>query len=991
MATLGRRLASFFIAITVLTGSLLILVPKETSGLSIMAVTPLDDPDLPPWGYYKGILPNPIEGGDLSLAYRNASRFTQFVPVWGAPSPFYNLSTDLEGPWGEVNVDQLIRENGMFPLVNMNFYEEGLTLVQHPSIPSSTLNSPEWRSLYLQSVKDVINASRPLYISLGNEVNLWFEKYGNASGDDNGFQYYVSLYQEAYDKVKAISPATQVFCTFAREVVSENREADMSVTEMFDPDRLDLVVLTSHPFSVTGIDRVSDIDDDYYSGVLDHTGPKPFGLSEISWTSHTDNGGEEEQANFIRNATSRLTIDQGLDMEIIGWTRLHDPAPGEMTGLMDQEGTAKKALAAWTNNTGPSYDRDHRTIELYEDFGSYDHDLGTIFFDMDPWDVLEYEIWNGTAYSNTTTTVKVNALIRERTLVLTSVENATGSMQLRIKVTDWMGDSNWTFILVDLTGINDAPALKGAIDELVFSEGGSPFYDLSYFIFDVDDALNTLHLEIIEAPGLIISVDLSISPYMVIYSDQDEFHGETHIFMRVSDPHDAGCDILIPVRILPINDPPTIEAPAEITFQEDSVKELDFSEWAMDQDDTDLLWNFTVSEDAQVFLEMENTTLRMTPALNWFGSFVLDVNVSDGEEFVSCGVPVIVTPVNDAPIINDPPSIYILEDEDHLFDLEDLSPYDPDGDMLYWYLENASSLIRSVAIYENNTIRIRPYLDGFGVGTFTLRVQDGRGGVAHAEYIVYIEAVNDPPEFIAPDDWSLQVERGTCRMVDLRFVPYFVEDVDDPSISLMAVTDHPTATVNGLVINISVPLDAAPGIIMMKVYITDPHGASSTAHNLTLEVIDPNGNMGDLDIDDIYIINEDGGVLITASGETGQVIWVVFTRLSEPIGSYRMIESHKDPGTYTLELIDPGWGDGTEVSVHLSRSRDGPNESGELPTVFIYSTGDKDRSEDGDQIYPYIIGITSLLLLVILIGAVMFIRSRTKMVSEPDDGPVLEE
>lgn len=68
---------------------------------------------------------------------------------------------------------------------------------------------------------DVVRASKPLYLSVGNEVNRWYEKYGANSSSPNGFQHFVTLYEEIYDAVKELSPETKVFCTFAREIVAE--------------------------------------------------------------------------------------------------------------------------------------------------------------------------------------------------------------------------------------------------------------------------------------------------------------------------------------------------------------------------------------------------------------------------------------------------------------------------------------------------------------------------------------------------------------------------------------------------------------------------------------------------------------------------------------------------------------------------------------------------------------------------------------------------
>jgi len=210
-------------------------------------INPVDEPALPARGFFMGLLPNPIPGQSFEQSYREAAQFAEFAPVWGRPTPYYALASDLAGTWGDLFVNHYIRENGMFPLVQMSFIGPGLTLVGPPDMSGITLASSEWRDSYRESALKIVRAIRPLYFSIGNEVNRWYEKYGVGENNPNGFQNYVSLYNEIYDAVKLISPRMKIFCTFAREIVAENREADLSVLKLFDPDRLDLLVFTSYP------------------------------------------------------------------------------------------------------------------------------------------------------------------------------------------------------------------------------------------------------------------------------------------------------------------------------------------------------------------------------------------------------------------------------------------------------------------------------------------------------------------------------------------------------------------------------------------------------------------------------------------------------------------------------------------------------------------------------------------------------------------------
>jgi hypothetical protein len=203
---------------------------------------------------------------------------------------------------------------------------------------------------YVGAALDVVNASWPRFLSMGNEVNRWYEEHG--VGAEDGFEHFVSLYEEVYDAVKAISPETQVFCTFAREAVSENTEADLSILDLFDPEKMDKLALMSYPYSLAGVNRPGDIQDDYYAEASSYMPGKPFGFSEIAWPSLEPFGGEEEQAELLWDLVGRLTLDQGVDLELVKWSWLTDLSPEDTTGLIGRDGTPKAAYDARTTIAG---------------------------------------------------------------------------------------------------------------------------------------------------------------------------------------------------------------------------------------------------------------------------------------------------------------------------------------------------------------------------------------------------------------------------------------------------------------------------------------------------------------------------------------------------------------------------------------------------------------------------------------------------------------
>ncbi|MCX5866160.1 MAG: hypothetical protein NT009_01590 [Proteobacteria bacterium] len=364
---MGKKKIFFVFAITLFLVTPLVFFGcsgSKGSETGETPVAPADSPALPARGYFKGILPIPAAGQEIANAYAQASQSAEFVPVWESgvgASGFWDYADALES--GSL-VKSLVRGNGMFPIVHFSFIDKNpatgsLALKSPGNLPNATLSDPAWRAAYKKAVLDAVKAVKPRYLSVGNEVNRWYEQYGAADNDGNGFQHFVSLYEEIYDAVKTLSPDTLVFCVFAREIVDELREADLGVLEMFDPARLDLLVFTSYPHSVrkdkTGAvlaqphNRPSDIPDDYYARALTYVAGKPLGFSEIAWPALDFYGGEQAQADFLSEVTGRLTINQGVNLRLLGWPWLSDLDANDSIGLLRRDGTEKTIYQAWKN------------------------------------------------------------------------------------------------------------------------------------------------------------------------------------------------------------------------------------------------------------------------------------------------------------------------------------------------------------------------------------------------------------------------------------------------------------------------------------------------------------------------------------------------------------------------------------------------------------------------------------------------------------------
>ncbi len=320
---------------------------NSVNGNNDKEIIPKDTVSIPARGFYMGLLPTPADEQSFEDVYHKVATDIEFAPVWGKPTPFYELATVLKNNWGNIFVENYIRKNGMFPLIHFSFLGPNLSLVSPPGLNNPTLQNPEWRKTYKNAVINVIKVAKPLYISIGNEVNRWYEKYGDNENSPNAFRYYISLYIEIYDTVKQISPKTNVFCTFAREIVAEHREADLSVISMFPPDKMDYLIFTSYPYAIKGINKPSDIPQNYYTKAANKMPNKPFGFSELGWSSLNFFGGEEGQKQFLELAAKKLTRNQGINLKLFAWAWLHDLNNNAHIGLKTRTGKAKKAYNYW--------------------------------------------------------------------------------------------------------------------------------------------------------------------------------------------------------------------------------------------------------------------------------------------------------------------------------------------------------------------------------------------------------------------------------------------------------------------------------------------------------------------------------------------------------------------------------------------------------------------------------------------------------------------
>jgi hypothetical protein len=213
---------------------------------------------------------------------------------------------------------------------------------------------PDLRSAFLSYAQYVALNYHPDYIALGVEMNLYYEK--NHEDMDN----FVSLYNDAYDRVKDASPNTQVTVTFQYEdmqglLPTEDRhQTDWQLLRLFEA-KSDVTAISTYPSFAYA--HAADLPATYYGQLRGFT-EKPIVIAEMGYSSAAsaqgvNNGTEADQAAFLKRV---LADADTLKMPLVIWFAGWDPAYAQDTslavfshiGLLREDGSEKPAWSIWS-------------------------------------------------------------------------------------------------------------------------------------------------------------------------------------------------------------------------------------------------------------------------------------------------------------------------------------------------------------------------------------------------------------------------------------------------------------------------------------------------------------------------------------------------------------------------------------------------------------------------------------------------------------------
>jgi len=420
--------------------------------------------------------------------------------------------------------------------------------------------------------------------------------------------------------------------------------------------------------------------------------------------------------------------------------------------------------------------------------------------------------------------------------------------------------------------LNQAPAVTLPMPDLTRNEDFTPIViNLNTYFADGDgDALvYTVAVNPVQVNATVTGSTLTINS-VLNYSGSVSLNVTANdqytppVLARTSNSQDrATCSDTFILTINPVNDAPLIALPASFTFAEDGSLEVNIAPYVSDVDNATL--TVTSANTAHISVVMNGSTATLTSSvLNWNGSELVSFTVSDGLLQSTGQVNVIVTPVNDAPVINNlPASFTFVEDGSLLIDMA-LYATDLDNATLTLSATNSTHIVSTI---NGMTATLTATADWNGTESITFTVDDNMGVVARgkgsrqnrlsvsATADIIVTPVNDVPVIVLPPSLTF-AEDGSLE-VDI--APY-VSDVDNAALTVTSAnTAHISVVMNGFTATLTSSVLNWNGSELVSFTVSD---GLLTVTGQTNVIVTPVNDSPVLDLPPLFTYAEDGNLPI---------------------------------------------------------------------------------------------------------------------------------
>ncbi|HEX2956752.1 MAG TPA: Ig-like domain-containing protein, partial [Chitinispirillaceae bacterium] len=372
---------------------------------------------------------------------------------------------------------------------------------------------------------------------------------------------------------------------------------------------------------------------------------------------------------------------------------------------------------------------------------------------------------------------------------------------------DGIDSSNNALVKIMVTPVNDAPFFA-SLQPQTISEGDTfTVIDLRKVLTDQDDPISSLDISVIPSQVFNTKIDTSLKVTITVV-DSNWFGSDSLIFIA-NDSAGFNDSATIVLKVLPVNDPPSIVPGADLTAQEDAGPQK-FEQWAS-------IKSGPINESMQkvtVFIKVDkpslfsvqpqidsNGTLTFTVAADSTGKATVTVSAKDNggversgtDSSAAAQFTITISNANDIPVIvSQKNTITIQEDATALISVSDLEIKDTDNPTGPFTLS-----VKPGTNYTVSGNSVTPLKDSSGTLLVQVTVSDGTNSSNPFSVTITITPVNDAPKVLGA---SKVLSTNEDQQLVLGASDFLIQDPDNTSGFTMTLTAVTSCTVAGSIV-----------------------------------------------------------------------------------------------------------------------------------------------------------------------------------------------
>ncbi|MCB5223790.1 MAG: fibronectin type III domain-containing protein [Candidatus Syntrophosphaera sp.] len=328
---------------------------------------------------------------------------------------------------------------------------------------------------------------------------------------------------------------------------------------------------------------------------------------------------------------------------------------------------------------------------------------------------------------------------------------SAGSYAPRFTALNSDGLSRQLIVNIVVLNVPRAPVLHTPFADFSFDE------DSEYLAFYLSDHVSDSDLD----QGDILTLSLENNTHIfarleddsVVFSADADWFGTENLLIVITDSYGFSVSQQISVTVINVNDPPyQTQALPIITIPEDHPGYmLNLDDYFRDVDN---LLLYSVSGGVNIDYQIQDSYLTITPAPDWFGEETVLITATEGDLIhpggrslsISANLTVVVTPVNDPPIILRPfPQIEMVHNDSYLLEGLDTYFWDVDSELSYSFSGNDNIDVQVMG----NDLLIIPDPDWIGTRRITVKATDD-----HLESVSQVLVVIVRAAYIYSEDFD---------------------------------------------------------------------------------------------------------------------------------------------------------------------------------------------------------------------------------------------